>query len=159
MLASPARLQVSSLPHRMRPFDLARASSLLVFVGYLALARAAGNVFPFSSFNMYSTERLHSASRIIARDADGHVHELDRYVAWDCEALPDIRPAACPAQWPFYHVPYLDRGALALLSERAAALPDAPPVTVVRRVFRLTQHPGEPTLSDCTLATCRAVPR
>ena len=159
MLAPPARPRVSSPLHCMRPLDLARASSVLAFLGYLALARAAGNVFPFSSFNMYSTERLHSASRIIARDADGQVHELDRYLAWDCPIPPDIHPRACPAQWPFYHVPYLDRGVLALLRERAASLPDAPPVTVVRRVFRLREQPGEPTLSDCTLATCRALPR
>lgn len=141
------------------PPDLARAAAVLALLAYLALARAAGNLFPLSSFNMYSTERLHSPGRIVARDAQGRVHELDHYLAWDCPAPPDIRPAACPAQQPFYHVPYLDREAAALLHERAASLPDAPPVTVVRRVFRLADAPGAPIASDCTLATCRAVPR
>lgn len=41
-----------------RPADLARAGSLLALLAYLALGRAAGNLYPFSSFNMYSTERV-----------------------------------------------------------------------------------------------------
>lgn len=143
----------------MRAPSPPRATAVLALLGYLALARAAGNLFPLSSFNMYSTERLDSPSRIVARDAQGRVHELDHYVAWDCPTPPDIRPAACPAQWPFYHVPYLDREAADLLHDRAAAAPGAPPVVVVRRVFRLADRTGDPTVHDCPLVTCRAVPR
>jgi len=140
-----------------RPADLARAGSLLALLAYLALGRAAGNLYPFSSFNMYSTERVQSASRIVARDDQGRVHELDEYTAWDCPKPPDIRPDACPAQWPFYYIPYLDREAAALLAARQAPLPDAAPVTVIRRVFRLHERPGDPALEDCSLQTCRAV--
>ena len=68
-LASATAPRVSS-PGRqfMRPPpDLARAAAVLALLAYLALARAAGNLFPLSSFNMYSTERLHSPGRIVAR--------------------------------------------------------------------------------------------
>lgn len=136
-----------------------RAVSLLALLGYLLIARAAGNLYPFSTFNMYSTERLGSASRIVARDAHGDIHELDTFTAWDCPAALDPRPTACPAHWPFYYIPYLDRYAEIRLQARAAALPHAPPVTVIRRIWRLDDRPGPPTIEDCPLLTCRAVRR
>jgi hypothetical protein len=141
------------------PTDTARVTALLALLGYLALARAAGNLYPFSSFNMYSTERLASASRVVARDEHGAVHELDEYSGWDCPAPPDLAPHSCPAQWPFYYIPYLDREAADLLRDRAASLPDAPMVTLIRRVWRLGDRPGAPPIEDCVLRTCRAVPR
>lgn len=134
-----------------------RAVSLLALLGYLAIARATGNLYPFSSFNMYSSERVHSASRIVARDAHGSIHELDTFTAWDCPTPLDPRPTACPASWPFYYIPYLDRQAASLLQARAAPRPDAPPVAVIRRIWRLDDRPGAPAIEDCPLVECRAV--
>ena len=117
------------------------------------------NLYPFSIFNMYSTERVDSASRIVARDPDGVAREVDEYEAWHCPAPPDIDPTACPASWPFYYVPYLDREAATHIERHAGVDPRARPVTVVRRIFRLSDASGPPPIEDCVLQNCRAVPR
>ncbi len=143
----------------MARLDLARFAAAIALLGYLLIARAVLNLYPFSIFNMYSSEPLASASRIVARDPDGAVFEVDEYTRWRCPAAPDIAPTACPASWPFYYIPYLDREAAAHIAGHTADDHHATPVTVVRRIFRLSDEPGPPVIEDCVLRECHAVRR
>jgi hypothetical protein len=138
---------------------LLRFIAVLAFLGYVATSRAVLHLYPFSIFNMYSSERVSTASRIVARDATGAVHEVDELTDWDCDAPPDLEPSACPRSWPFYYIPYLDREAAAHVAAHAAKNPDAAPVAVIRRIFRLSEEPGDPVIEDCVLSRCRAVLR
>lgn len=69
----------------------------LALVGYLAIARGVENLYPFSTFNMYSVERAASASRVLARDAHGAVSEVTGWERWECDAPPDLDAAPCRA--------------------------------------------------------------
>jgi len=142
-----------------RPGLVLRLLALLACIGYFAISRAVLNLHPFSIFNMYSTRRVSTASRIIARDAAGGVHEIDELDDWDCDKPLNLNASACPESEPFYYIPYLDREAAATLAAHTGKNPAAVPVAVVRRIFRFSDQAGEPTVEDCVLSLCRAVPR
>jgi hypothetical protein len=130
--------------------------SALVLAGYLAVGRAVGNLYPFSTFEMYAAERPSSASRVFARDAAGAVHEVFDFARWRCDATAEspIDPMTCRAEWPFEYVPAQDREAAAWIAEHPG--PDGgEAVELVRRVWRLPDRAGAPPSVDCLLARCR----
>jgi hypothetical protein len=137
-----------------RSVDPLLAVVVLVLAGYLALGRAVRDVYPISTFAMYSAHKVDSGSRIVARTADGRIHEIDRFAGWHCPGPVSIDPAACPAEWPFYYIPYLDRAARAVLERRAGSGKER--VDVVRRIWRLDGQAGPPPVHDCLLAHCQA---
>ena len=128
----------------------------LVFVTYTALAFSLHNFYPVSTFEMYAAQRTDSASRVVARDAGGQVHELDRFDAWRCDGPISVEPAACPGQFPYSYTTYLDRAAVDFVGQHAGA--GGEPVDVIRRVFRLSDQP-QIAVEDCLLQHCRAVRR
>jgi hypothetical protein len=129
---------------------------LLCLLGYVAIARGLGNVYPFSTFSMYSGARASSASRVVARDDRGALHEVTDYVAWSCGEAVDVRPERCAEQQAFYTIPYVDRAAEEYLLANGGDDPRAVPVDVVRHIWRFRT---EPNAEDCVLQRCRAVPR
>ncbi len=141
------------------------AITLLAFAGYLAIGRGVRNLYPFSTFDMYSDEHVDSGSRVVARTADGAIHEVTSYRAWRCDAPPEqalsIRPSACPDVAPYYYIPYVDRAARTWIVEHATTELDARAsrVDVIRRIWRLGHGGGAPRFEDCLLLACSAVPR
>jgi hypothetical protein len=139
--------------------DPASTLGAAVLATYLLVAQGIGDLYPFSTFSMYSAHPTDSGSRIVARDASGALRELSAYERWTCPrdgALEQID--ACGE---VTTIDYLDREAREYLAEHAG--PDAPappgsePVEVVRRIWRFG---GEaPLVRDCPLARCRAVRR
>ncbi len=130
--------------------------SALAFVGYLAISRVTVDLFPFSTLNMYSHSRTQGASRLFARDATGRVRELDRFDRWDCPTSLDPAAQACPNLGNVSTIDYVDRDMAVFLRAHRARAPESPPVDVVRRVWRLTDHAGPPPFEDCLLLRCRA---
>jgi hypothetical protein len=132
------------------------AVAALSFIAYFALSRSVGNFFPFSTFAMYAGDRAPRASRILARDAAGAVHEIDRLRAWQCDRPVRIEHDACGGG-PYAQVDYLDRAALGWIDAHRAG-DGAAPFEVVRRIWRLDAGAGPPPFEDCLLARCRATP-
>lgn len=138
---------------------------LLVLVGYLATARLVENLYPFSTFPMYAGERSDSASRLVAREADGSVHEASEYAAWSCEEEVDLSREhdRCGALPRYSTIPYIDREIVESIRSRSQGSQGASGagvhVTIVRRVFRFPDGPGAPSVEDCEVGRCKAVRR
>ncbi|HWB77798.1 MAG TPA: hypothetical protein VG755_22680 [Nannocystaceae bacterium] len=125
----------------------------IAMLGYLAAARGVGNLYPFSTFEMYGATRLVDASRIVVREGDD-VHELDRFAHWRCDRVPDPDPRSCVASWPFFHIEAADRAAIDRIASASAPIGDASTVEIVRRVWRLDGDAVR--VEDCELARCEA---
>ena len=123
---------------------------------YVLAARGAGNLYPFSTFEMYGSTALDSASRIVVRDGES-VREVERYARWRCDPPPVEDPRVCARQWPFFHMESVDRAALRRVREAEAPTDDAHEVELVRRIWRFP--PDEPpTITDCVITRCEVSP-
>jgi hypothetical protein len=133
------------------------AVSALVVGGYVGIAFAAHDAYPFSRFDMYSQART-SASRIVARTADGQVAEIERFDGWSCDGPVDVSPARCGEPSSYFYTPYIDASRVEYIERRAHAEGVRAPVDVVRRIWWLDRS-GPPRIADCLLTTCTAVRR
>jgi hypothetical protein len=127
--------------------------------GYVVIARIAGNLYPFSTFGMYSGIPARAASRIVARDAVGTARELTDFTSFRCDQPVDL--SSCRQTGDAYTIDYLDREARAYVGE-ARLGPGAleatdPAVDVVRRVWRFEPGHDDVVVDDCVLSRCRAV--
>jgi hypothetical protein len=129
----------------------------LALCGYLGIAHSVRNLYPFSTFEMYAGQRADSASRVIARDAAGGLHELDAYEAFRCDGPIPLGHETCAAAWPYAYSIYLDRQAAAFIDTHPGD--GTEPVDVIRRIWRLSDRPGPPPFEDCLLQHCRAARR
>jgi hypothetical protein len=151
--------------------DPRRPLAALVVAGYAGVAFAVHDLYPFSRFDMYSRARS-SASRIVARDAAGHVAEVERFDAWQCERPVDVSPGTCGAPGSYTYTPYIDESRARWVAEHAAQGANGKsasthgadgeraagePVDVVRRIWRVDE--GPPHVTDCLLERCSAVRR
>lgn len=143
-----------------RPLNDRWLGAVCVFAAYVAIARGLGNGYPFSTFDMYADVTEHSASRVLAREESGEVHELRAYEAYRCDGPLELQPAACERNGRYYRIDYVDREAAEYLADQATVPARGEPrrVDVVRRIWRF-RGPGEPEVEDCPVATCRAVRR
>jgi hypothetical protein len=124
---------------------------ILVLGGYLAVAAAARNLYPFSTFPMYSGSGASGASRIFARLGDGSLREVTDLSEWSCPRDFDWSAPGCDARG----IGYLERKFASHI--RAAEGNGREAVDVVRRDFRFTLD-GSLKVEECTLARCRATP-
>ena len=120
----------------------------LALVGYLAAARGVENLYPLSTFPMYSGSGGPAASRVMARTAGGDFVEVTDLDAWDCPSLPRLEDVQCAGS---DNIPYLDRER----EEHIRAHPGTggAPVEVVRRVFSFD---GAQRSAFCPIARCTA---
>jgi hypothetical protein len=130
------------------------AVAALSFIGYLAVARIVGNVYPFSTFPMYAGEHLTTGSRIVAKDESQRLREVTDGTAWECD-LPALDPNGCSGR-DVHTISYVDREAIDYVREHPGGDPRARPVEIVRHIWSFPDDRGPPTTSDCHLATCRA---
>lgn len=129
------------------------AFGALIAAAYVALSLASRTLYPFSDFGMYSTERVDSGSRIVAVDAAGLARELDELTELHCDGPIDTQPSACPNDWPYYYVPYLDQRAKDWIAAHAGQ--GGEPFTITRRIYRFDDD-GRVRESDCALQRCSA---
>ncbi|MFO0548834.1 MAG: hypothetical protein U0271_10625 [Polyangiaceae bacterium] len=96
-----------AVPPRARTTRAVLATTLFVFAGYVGLARIVENLYPLSTFSMYAGEHMDTASRLLAREADGTVHELDRYASFRCDPPVDLSTehVVCGDLGPYYTIP------------------------------------------------------
>jgi len=130
--------------------------SVLAFGSYLAISRLVVDFFPFTTLNMYSQTRAQSASRIVARDAVGRAHEIDRFDRWDCPAPLDPTARGCPDVADIYVIDYVDRDTAVYLDAHRGSAVRGVSMDLVRRVWRLSDRAGPPAFRDCFLMRCRA---
>lgn len=128
--------------------------SLGLVVVYVVAARGIGNLFPLSTFEMYGSEAADSASRIVVRDAQGRLVEVDDFTALECSDSPSADVTACVDQWPFGYTPAEDNKAIAHVGAASPVGAGGETVAIVRRIWRFDSE-GPPTHVDCTLAMCR----
>lgn len=138
-------------PRSRRPL-LVRA--LVWTAAYVVIARGVGNLYPFSTFEMYGGTQLGSASRIVVRTDDG-VAEVERFESWRCETPPDPDPRICREAWPYFHIEAVDRTAVAWIAAAPPPRGQGRAVTVIRRVWRLAPVFD---VHDCVLAACEVDP-
>lgn len=132
-----------------------RARAAMLALAYVATSRGVGNLYPWSSFEMYGATRLTTASRIAVR-VDGRVAEIERFSRWRCEAPPVVDPRRCVGQWPYFHVEARDLEVLAHIDAAGDPGDAGRPAVVVRRVWRLGDGPAQ--AEDCELARCEVAP-
>jgi hypothetical protein len=135
--------------------DPRRPLAGLVLAGYVGVAFAVHDLYPFSRFDMYSHART-SASRVVARDARGEVLEVERFDGWQCEGPVDASPSKCGEPGSFFYVSYIDDSRVDYVAKHAAAQGPRETVDVVRRIWWLGEAPRE---TDCVLQRCSAVRR
>jgi hypothetical protein len=128
-----------------------RILALLVLAGYCGVSYAVQNLYPFSTFDMYS-RHAQSASRVIARDASGRAAEVSRFVGWRCDGAIDASAERCRDFGRFDYTPYKDDEAIHWIASHGGE--GGAPIDLVRRIWWLAPD-GERT-DDCLLARCRA---
>jgi hypothetical protein len=133
-----------------------RTVSVVLLGGYILLSQSVVHLFPFSVFDMYS-EGSKSGSRILARSADGQVSEVDHYRDWDCPEAVDTHHL-CTESGPYY-IPYKDDEALSYVQAHRGRDPAAAEVTLVRRIWWLSNGETPTRIEDCAITHCRAVAR
>ena len=142
-----------------RATDDAWFTAACVLAGYVVIAQGLGNLYPFSTFEMYAGVSTHTASRVLAVDSGGATHEIRDFEAYRCDSL-ELEPASCREHGEYYTIGYVEREAAEYLAAQPSAPPhaEAQPVHLVRRIWRF-HGPEQPTVEDCSLANCQAVQR
>jgi hypothetical protein len=120
----------------------------LAFAGYFLAARGVGNLYPLSTFPMYSGAPAAALSRVMARTAAGEFLEVTDLVAWRCETLPRLEDVACADA---RGIAYVDREREDHIRAHAGA--GAEPVELVRRVFSFD---GAARPAACVISRCAA---
>lgn len=145
------------------PKDPVTVVSLLCFVGYFLVSRVVLNLFPFSTYSMYSSMNDVQSSgqvrgcHLLAVGPDGHACDVTEFRAWDCPPWEDaarrsVHDLSCPL---YFNVEDPIREYIRRHSGHDAA---AVRVDLVRRVWVFAGGRA-PTRSDHLVASCRAVLR
>jgi hypothetical protein len=134
------------------------AVSLFVFLTYLLVALGVQNIYPFSTFPMYSESNDPQGARFIGL-VDGEPREIFDFVGWTCpEEVVQFGRLACPDGGPALPTEYLVKEATDHIAAHSveAPSPDAVRVSLVVRTWDL--RPGEDdTPRDCPVMQCVAV--
>jgi hypothetical protein len=136
---------------------LATTVGALALGGYFCLARVVGDLYPFSTFGMYSRLPPRSASRIVALDTTGTPHELTAFDRFDdCVPPVDTSLARCIEDGQVYTIDYVDREAQATILARTGESRDGESIEIVRRIWRLDPSRAGSPSDDCLISRCRA---
>lgn len=145
-----------------------RALTAIAFATYLLGSRGVGDLYPWSTFDMYSHTPGGTSSRVLVLDG-GETRDVADFRSWRCDGPIDLSPLRCEGiAWPFYHVPYVDAAAAALVREGGAGEPEGGErveVQLVRRIWifrkdgaarqEAPEVPAE--VRNCPLHACTAV--
>lgn len=132
---------------------------LMVFLTYVLVALAVQNLYPFSTFPMYSKAAKTSGARLIALDEHGRDHEVTDFGAWSCPDLKPIQRVICPDGTRGKPEAYLVKEATDYIRANWSESPtdDQRTVELIVRVWVFPKEGGEAPPRDCPIHTCRAV--
>ncbi len=130
---------------------------LAIFCAYFVAARLVGNLYPLSTFEMYSRPAPEWAARVFARDADGRLHRVDAFVGWRCPDPTDLRAALASCGARHIALDYVVRDDQVAIDDGDPS-PAGEPVELISRAQRVATGPGERT-HVCRIATCTATRR
>lgn len=125
--------------------------SAIVCATYVLCGQVVRDAYPFSSFAMYA-RATPSATRIVAKSADGAVFEVDAYTAWQCTAF-TLADCVTPEDGT---VAYRDREALRSIRETSTTGRERAQVLLIRRSYKFT---SQTEIRDCVMARCTAARR
>jgi hypothetical protein len=128
-----------------------RLISILALIGYFTAARGVENLYPVSTFPMFSGAAAPAISRVMTRTASGELHEVTEFTSWQCDNLPHLDATLCldvPS------IPYIDREREDHIRSHPGA--GAEPVELVRRIFSFD---GVERPASCVIARCSATRR
>lgn len=131
----------------------------LALIAYLGIALGVTNLYPFSTFPMYSSAAFTSGARLVVLDEDGEVHEIREYTDWSCPGLEPIDWTMCPDGQIGQPAGYLNKEATDYIEANSRDNPAARAVELVIRVWRLSPEGGEARQLDCPIQACEAVLR
>jgi hypothetical protein len=129
--------------------------ALLVLGGYVVVAFAVHDRYPFSVFDMYSRVAA-NGSRIVARDG-GRTDEVDHYRDWSCDGEIDLDARHCGREGAIETTDPVDHELIGWVRSHLGSAADARPVDLVRRTWYFSG--GGVRVEDCLLQHCRAVRR
>lgn len=140
------------------------AVSIVVFVGYTAAALGVTNLFPLSTFPMYSDVAPESGARLVVKGGTGEYREVRRYEGWSCEpelTYEMVEKTMCPDGRIGQPAGYLAKEALDHIRAHAAkpdtGLPAGEPIELLVRTWRF-EH-DEIVGIECPVARCVATLR
>ncbi len=130
----------------------AKLLGALVFATYVLVSFRIGEVFPFARFRMFS-RTVDQASRLVARTADGRIHEIAEFEGWTCDAVAKL-DESCGIGYPD-----AEERVRAELKRRGRPSTSGAPevVEVVRQQFVAPDPEGPMVTRQCAVLVCRAV--
>jgi hypothetical protein len=141
--------------------DPALVVSVFCFVCYCLISRVVLNLFPFSTYSMYSSvSAAHQGDvvrgcHLLAVGPDGCACDVTEFISWECPAWEDaarqsVTDLSCPID---YNVedPIREH-----IRRHTGTDPRAVRVDLVRRVWEFSPRHAA-TQTDHVVATCRAV--
>ena len=131
-----------------------RTVSLIALGCYFCFSRAVGNLYPFSTYSMYSDAVETSASRVAVRAA-GELREVTDFRDWELKEPLELGPEACADRPGYYTIGYVDDEAADFIATHRGS--GAQPVELVRHIWRF--EAGGVREEECVLHRARATPR
>lgn len=133
--------------------------ALAFFSAYLVIAAGLENLYPFSTFPMYSDSAFDTGARLIVVDGEGIAREVTRYTDWRCPGPLHVETVMCPDGREAQPAAYLAEEATTYMERHSGTGEGAEPVSLVVRVWRLDADRGDFTRLDCPVVECAAVRR
>lgn len=133
-----------------------RFVSIVALIAYFGFSFGTGNLFPFSTFPMFSDSTPDSGARLIALDGDGGAYEIKRFESWSCPELTYVDYVDCPDGGIGNPTGYLAKEAIDFINAHSGESTQARPVSLVVRVWRLSEETVALPI-DCPVAQCTAV--
>lgn len=139
--------------------SMSRAVSVLMLAGYAGIALGVENLYPFSTFPMYSDWNLDSGSRLIVLGDDDVPREVKEFDAWTCPDLRPVEKAMCSDGEESIPAGYLVKEAYDYIGKHPPSNIDDPnriEVDIVLRTWRLTPGKADVEILNCPIQQCRA---
>lgn len=139
--------------------SMSRAVSVLMLAGYAGIALGVENLYPFSTFPMYSDWKQNSGSRLIVLADDGVPREVKEFDAWTCLDFKPIERTVCSDGEESIPAGYLVKEAYDYIGKHPPSDvddPDRVQVGIVLRTWRLTSGETDVEILDCPIHECRA---
>lgn len=135
-----------------------RALGVAVFAGYMLAALGVENLFPISTFPMYSATSPVAGARLVVRDSDGAYAEVVRFDEWSCDVEPTLERvlhATCDDGRIAETLDYLSQEALDHMRAHAGTAGAREPVDLMIRAWRF-EADGTLSEHDCPVTACTA---
>lgn len=129
----------------------------MIVVVYVLSAMSVENLFPLSTFPMYSDSSFDSGARLVAVDSRGEASEVSEFEDWSCPELVPVVRVSCPDGDHAQPAGYLAEEAIEHIQTHSGEGDET--VELVVRAWRLATPDGQTRVVDCPVTTCAATRR